>query len=110
MDINTRDQLLNLMRALESSNNTNIAHKQMTSGIQSGDTAYGQYGLMPNTVKEMAQRRNIQGIGDKMDSQIQNIDNPVMSSVLTAHPELEQRYAEDLANKTLDKSNRTIYF
>lgn len=104
MDENKK-KFLQLMSMMESSGGKNVAHSRVPAGVQAGDTAYGQYGLMPNTVKEMATRRNNAGIGDKMDAQMVNIDNNQVGNVLTAHPELEQRYAQDLANNALNKSN-----
>jgi hypothetical protein len=50
------DQFLSLISQLESSGGKNLAHKTIESGIHAGDTAIGQYGLMPNTIEEMARR------------------------------------------------------
>lgn len=99
-----KQKFLQLMSLMESSGGKNVNHKTVEGGIQAGDTAMGQYGLMPNTIKEMAQRRNIQNTGDHFDKQIQNVDNEIVPSVLVAHPELESRYAEELAAKALEKS------
>lgn len=41
---------------LESSGGKNIAHQEVESGPQAGETAIGNYGLMPNTMKELAVR------------------------------------------------------
>lgn len=102
MDENAK--FLQLMSLMESSGGKNTKHKTVEEGLQSGDTAIGQFGLMPNTIKEMAQRRNMQGVGDKIDNQMVNVDNPVIPSVMTAYPELEQKYASELAKQVLDKS------
>lgn len=54
-----RDKFLQLMSLLESSGGKNTDHKQVTRGIQSGDSAQGQYGVMPNTVKEFQNRARL---------------------------------------------------
>ena len=41
---------------LESSGGTDTDHETMKSGIQAGDTAIGNYGLMPNTLQELSNR------------------------------------------------------
>jgi hypothetical protein len=41
---------------LESSGGLNTDHQQINSGVQAGDKAIGTYGLMPNTLLEIAKR------------------------------------------------------
>ena len=94
---------LKLMSMMESSGGKNTQHQAVTTGLQAGDTAYGQFGLMPNTVKEMAKRRTLNGTADDTDKQIVDSDNDTVTNMLSQHPELEQRYAEDLGQKVLDK-------
>jgi hypothetical protein len=103
-----KNNFLKLMSLMESSGGKNIQHQPITTGLQAGSTAYGQFGLMPNTVKEMAKRRKSNGSADDNDQQIINSDNDGITNTLQQHPELEQRYAQDLAQKALDKSNGDV--
>ena len=48
--------LLKKIGMLESSGGVNTNHPVIKSGEQAGDAALGTYGLMPNTMKEMANR------------------------------------------------------
>lgn len=45
-----RERFKELIRMIESSGNTNTNHPIIPSGIHEGDSAIGQYALMPNTV------------------------------------------------------------
>lgn len=49
-------QLLKKLGMLESSGGTDTDHQMVESGPQAGDTALGTYGLMPNTLEEIANR------------------------------------------------------
>lgn len=50
------DNFLSHISMIESSGGKNTSHKKMKSGIHKGDSAYGKYGLMPNTIREIAVR------------------------------------------------------
>lgn len=63
---------------LESSGGKDIDHEKMHTGIQAGDKAVGDYGLMPNTLVEMAKRYpspTTQGM-DKGELEINTLLNP----------------------------------
>lgn len=49
-------ELLRKIGMLESSGGIDTDHKEVTRGPQSGDTAIGEYGLMPNTLEEFSER------------------------------------------------------
>lgn len=49
-------ELLEKIGMLESSGGIDTDHKRMTSGPHKGDKAIGTYGMMPNTLVEMANR------------------------------------------------------
>lgn len=49
-------ELLDKIGQLESSGGIDTDHEMVKRGPQAGDTAIGTYGLMPNTIEEMAER------------------------------------------------------
>lgn len=49
-------EFLKKISMLESSGGKKIDHKKMEKGIQAGDSAVGTYGIMPNTLVELAKR------------------------------------------------------
>lgn len=51
-----KKKLLDKIGILESSGGVDTDHPEIKQGIQKGDTAIGEYGLMPNTLEEMAKR------------------------------------------------------
>lgn len=51
-----KSKLLEKIGQLESSGGANINHPEVESGPQAGETAIGQYGLMPNSIQEMVNR------------------------------------------------------
>jgi len=94
---------LNTIRQIESSGGKDTDHPEMESGLQAGTQAYGQYGLMPNTVKEVA-KRNIMGGNDDPDMQTLNkLDPTQVNDYLAQKPELEQNVAQTLADRVLQR-------
>lgn len=51
-----RDDFLNAISQIESSGGQNINHPISNAPLQAGQQAIGEYGLMPNTIAEMAKR------------------------------------------------------
>ena len=49
-------EFLKKISMLESSGGKDIEHDRMLTGLQAGDKAIGEYGLMPNTLVELAKR------------------------------------------------------
>jgi hypothetical protein len=95
---------LNAIQQIESSGGKNFNHPTMESGLQAGDTAMGRYGMMPNTVREVANRARMQGALDPDMKRIAGMDDgSLMKSEMEAHPEVEQRFAETLAKHLLKK-------
>lgn len=93
------------MSQLESSGGKNTTHKPVESGVQAGDTAIGEYGLMPNTAQEMANRRRLKGQADEFDKQvIQAPSSEDVQAMLQKNPMGYQRYNEDIAARLLDKT------
>jgi hypothetical protein len=83
----------------ESSGGKNLNHKQMKSGMHRGDSAVGQYGLMPNTIKEMANRMG----KDNPMSMYGKMDNQAISDSIKKNPEHENEIAKFMANHLHDK-------
>lgn len=79
-----RDNFLNAISQIESSGGTNLSHPISNAPIQAGQQAVGQYGLMPNTVQEMAHR------------------NRSPASIAPGSPE-EQQVANQLADRVLNR-------
>lgn len=49
-------RFLHYIKQLETSGGKNLEHPTIHSGIHAGDTAEGEYGMMPNTMDEMRSR------------------------------------------------------
>ena len=79
-----RDQFLDAISQIESNGGKNLNHPIMQGGIHAGEQAIGKYGLMPNTVEEMARRTR----------------GP--ASVTPGSPE-EQAVAQQLAERVLNR-------
>ncbi len=89
-------QFLEAIKQIESSGGKDIDHPVMESGIHSGASAYGQYGLMPNTVREMAKRQGLKNLV--------GLDDPSLKAVLSEDPNVEQKIAEALAQRVLNRA------
>lgn len=87
-----RDNFLDAISQIESSGGQNLNHPIMQSGIQAGDQAMGKYGLMPNTIKELA-HRNPASLPLESDLKAQ----------LQAQPQIEQAAANQLADRLLNR-------
>jgi len=98
------ETLLKLMSSLESRGNKDTNHKVSDYGVQAGDTAIGEYGLMPNTAKEMANRRRLKGDADEFDKQVLAAPNDDVQEMLQKNPMGYKRYNEDLAVHLLNKT------
>lgn len=95
---------MKLIKAMESSGGTNTRHVAVDKGIHEGDTAIGNYGIMPNTAKEIAVRREREGEGTPSDDVIKNLQNPQVEQLLKENPSLAKQYAEFMAKRVLDKT------
>ena len=93
------DDFLNTISINESSGGKNLNHKKMKSGMHAGDSAVGQYGLMPNTIKEMARRMG----PDSPMAQYANMDNKKLAQAIKANPDHENQIAKFMANHLHDK-------
>lgn len=99
-----RNAFLKLMRVLESSGGKNTNHRTMEGGMHKGQAAIGEYGMMPNTVKEMAGRRMAAGDATELDKMLVEADPNSIKAILAQNPDKYKQYSEQLADHVLDKS------
>lgn len=91
---------LKLIKAMESSGGKDTGHATIEQGMHKGDAAVGEYGLMPNTVKEMAKKKQV----GPSDDVITKLPNSEVSQVLKENPQLAEQYAKMLATKLMNKT------
>jgi len=92
---------INKIMQIESSGGRDIQHPEMQHGIHEGHKAIGRYGLMPNTVKELINRRRTQGT---MTPELQDLDamSPEqIKATIESRPDLEDQFAEQLGTKVI---------
>lgn len=104
MENKRNSKFLQLMSILESSGGKNTNHPTVSSGIQAGDTAVGEHALMPNTAKELANRKMLSGEANISDEVVLNSDNKQVEQILKNNPELQNKYVNDLANNVMDNT------
>lgn len=100
------------IEGVESSGGTNYNHELIQSGIHKGDSAIGRYGLMPNTVNEVLNRARMNGEMTPDLQKLQSMDHETLKSTLENNPELEDKIAEKLAGRVLDRQqdeNKAAY-
>jgi len=93
-----------LISAMESSDNPDVKHPPVKKGVNKGDTAIGQYGLMPNTIRELANRAEKSGQETISDDIIQSSSNLQIEDMLKNRPELMDLYVNRLMKHVMDKS------
>ena len=84
----------------ESSGGKNTQHVQMKHGIHAGDSAVGNHGLMPNSVKEETTRM---GRGGALHRIYANMPNEKIGDSLAANPKHYNAITNHLANRLSDK-------
>jgi len=82
---NQRAHFLDAIKQIESSGGKNTEHPIIQGGIHAGQQAIGSYGLMPNTVQELANRAHTRAPA--------SIDAP----------DIQQKYADQLADHVLNR-------
>ena len=107
MDEKERRRFKKVISQLESSGGKNTKHKMMTKGLHKGDTAIGEYGLMPLTIQDAAKMRVRQGIADEMDEKIAKMTVAEVKALVPGlvkefTPEYE-KYADTLSEHVLKK-------
>lgn len=97
------NKFLKTIQMIESSGGKNLNHPEIESGIHEGHRAIGGYGLMPNTVQEIATRMKRKGISDDQMRKITSLPPDQMKTTVEQNPDYEQAMAEFLANHVLNK-------
>lgn len=97
------NDFLQKIEQIESSGGTDTDHPTVQSGIQAGDQAIGKYGLMPNTIKELVNRRRIQGTSTPELQDLSQMDSPSMKKYIEQSPGLEDDLAKQLATMVTRK-------
>jgi hypothetical protein len=92
-----RDNFLDVINQIESSGGSNFNHPEVDFGIQKGDSGIGNFGLMPNTVREILKRQAMAG---RQPAALPD-DSAQMKAELESNPELERQLADELARKVL---------
>ena len=100
-DTEKRDAFLKAISQIESSGGTNLQHSTIQSGPQAGQTAVGQYGLLPNTINELNNRTRLQQLNTP-GGMSQPVPTRGPASVST-NSDLEQQYANQMADRVLNK-------
>lgn len=96
-------RFLNILSMIESSGGKNFNHPTIESGIHKGHQAAGTYGLMPNTVKEVVNRMQSEGMNLPSLNKVVGGDPQQIKAAIEENPEDEQRLAEYLAKHVLTK-------
>lgn len=99
-----KEEFLNLIRQIESSGGKNTNHKQMKSGIHKGDSAMGEYGIMPNTAREFIKRRQLKDQIGPDEALMQQMNSSELKDFLANQDRVEQNLAEDIADRVLKRS------
>jgi hypothetical protein len=79
----------------ESSGGINTDHDEITYGIHKGDSAIGNYGLMPNTIKEIINRMHI----NPTMTVYLRMNNQGLARKIKENRAHEKRFAQLLANR-----------
>jgi len=89
---------------IESSGGENTNHPEIESGIHTGHSAIGRYGLMPNTIKEIINRERIAGKNQPIYDLLEELDPNELKDFIEQSPELETQLAKSLATRVLGKT------
>lgn len=95
------NDFLKKIEQIESSGGTNTQHPMLQHGIQAGTAAIGRYGLMPNTVREIVNRRRQDGTMTQDLQDLDQIPPERIKAHIEANPGLEDDLARTLATHVL---------
>ena len=95
---------LEKIEQIESSGGQNTNHPVITApNAQQGTSAIGRYGLMPNTIKELVNRRRLRGTASPDMIELSQLPPDQIKAKVEASPDLEDQFANDLANHVIRK-------
>lgn len=99
----TRAMFMDAISDIESSGGKDFSHREIASGIQKGTSAGGQYGLMPNTIKELVNRsksEDLAPIAEKNPDEIKQL--------IESNPDIEDVFAKQLSDMVIKKSDNNL--
>jgi hypothetical protein len=99
----TPGPFLDAISQIESSGGKNMDHPMLQHGLQQGTSAMGKYALMPNTVKEIINRRRQAGTMTTDLSDLDQMSPQDMKTKIEGDPELEDELAKSLAVRVLQR-------
>lgn len=99
-----KKRFLDVIRQIESSGGKNIEHEPVKYGPQRGQTAIGEYGLLPSTVEEFVNRRKLAGSFGPDENIISKMSDEELTNLLNTQDRIEQNLADDIAKRVLEKS------
>lgn len=102
-DKNLKQRLLENISQIESSGGKDLKHKEIQHGIHEGTRAMGKYGLLPNTVKELINRRRLTGQLTPDMQELNEMSPEEMKSKIEANPDLEDQLAQQLASHVVER-------
>lgn len=94
-------EFLQKIAQIESSGGKDLNHKEIQHGIHEGDQAIGRYGMMPNTVRELINRRRTEQTMTPDLQDLDAMDSQKMKQTIESNPELEQQLAEQLGKRVI---------
>ena len=97
------DDFLNRIAQLESSGGENTDHPEVKSGLQKGSTAIGTYGLMPNTIREILNRKRLANQLQPADQELMKMNDDQIREKVSSDPDLEKALAQQLATHVLQR-------
>lgn len=103
MDQDQIAKFLKIIAQIESSGGQNVNHETIQQGIHAGDAAVGQYGLMPNTIKEITNRMRLKDQLSPDLQQLSNMEGDQLKQHVASNPEQEQKLANFLANRVIER-------
>jgi hypothetical protein len=92
-----RDEFKRRISGVESNFGQNLNHPTIQSGIHAGDSAIGEYAMMPNTIQEFANRMG--------NSEIANIPKEQYPEYFKQHPDEYNKIANYSLDQVFDKFN-----
>lgn len=102
-------EFLDKIQQIESSGGQDTDHPVVTKdNLQQGTRAIGRYGLMPNTVRELVNRRRVRGTVSPDMVDVGNMPPEQMKSYLESNPEMEDQLANDLANHVIQRQGGDV--
>lgn len=112
---NEQDDFLNAIQGVESNFGQNTNHQPLKNGLQAGTAAIGNYGLMPNTIKDVVGKIGNPGtrLGKYLTNQADysDIKNAVdvpddeLKNTVESNPVLQNQLARLLAKDVALKNN-----